>query len=202
LSRRSVLVWITILLLLAAAVRFYDLARLPAGFNDEEIDSLRISETVRGGQFGVFYNVQKGPTTGREGLFPALEAMTVGVIGEGLWSYRIVPALAGLLGVALTYAAARRLVSKFGAFIAALSLAVGLWPVLLSRLALPQTLLVPIAAAALWLLARAAYIRRDRVDPLLPRTRTYTALGVVLALAAYAHWSGLLIWPFALAFGI
>ncbi|MHB8626446.1 MAG: ArnT family glycosyltransferase [Aggregatilineales bacterium] len=201
-SRRSELLWITALLLLAVAVRFYELGRLPAGFSDEEIDSLRISETVRSGQFGVFYNVQKGPNAGREGLFPALETLATGLIGEGLWSYRIVPSLAGLLGVALTYAAARRLVNKFGAFIAALSMAIGLWPVLLSRLALPQTLMVPIGAAALWLLARAAYIRRDGVDPLQPRTRTYTALGVMLALAAYTHWSGLLIWPLALVFAL
>lgn len=201
-SRRPDLLWITVALLLAAIVRFTDLARLPAGFSDEEIDSLRITETVRGGQFGVFYNIQKGFDAGREGLFPAIEALTTRLIGDGLWGYRVAPALIGLLGVAFTYAAARRLIGQPGALIAALGMAIGLWPVLLSRLALPQTLMPMISAAALWLLARVACIRPDGVDVAVPRTRTYTALGITLAFAAYAHWSGLLIAPLALVFAV
>lgn len=124
-TRRIDLVLITLLLLLAAFVRINALSRLPIGFNDEEITYLRVAETARAGQVSVFYDIGNAGAldnahyTGREVLFPALEALSTALSGDGLLCYRIVPMLAGLLSVALAYALGRRLFGTLEGLVAA-----------------------------------------------------------------------------------
>ncbi len=202
LPRRIEFAAIVFILLSAAAVRFYQLDRLPGGFSGEEIDTLRIVQSIHAGQIGVFYNLQAAPYAGHEALLSILESLVPGLVGEGLLAYRLIPSLAGLLGVALTYAAARRLIGFPGALIASLAMGFGLWPVLLSRLAIAQTLIVPCAAAALWLLAKALSISSAGITLSVPRTRVYTVLGAILAIAVYAHWTGLMLWLMALVLTI
>ncbi len=102
-SRRTEL-FALLLLFLAAVIRIHALPRLPAGFDDEEIANLRITEMVRTAQISVFYNIYPpgastssdvaAPSyTGREALFPMLETLASGLFGEGFFSYRIVSLL-------------------------------------------------------------------------------------------------------------
>lgn len=208
-TRRIDLVLITLLLLLAAFVRINALSRLPIGFNDEEITYLRVAETARAGQVSVFYDIGNAGAldnahyTGREVLFPALEALSTALSGDGLLCYRIVPMLAGLLSVALAYALGRRLFGTLEGLVAAGSLAIGLWPLLLSRAILPESLLLPIALAALLALTHAFYIvqhERIQVQSRSPRTAAFTALGFLVALAVYVHWIGLMLFPLVVVF--
>lgn len=198
-SRRSELILITLLLLLAAVIRIYSLARLPAGFSDEEIANLRIAETARGGRIGVFYNMETPGYRGHEAVFPLMESLTTGLIGDGLLCYRLISLWGGLLSVALVYALGRRLIGSAEGLIAGVVFAVGLLPMLLSRSVLAQSILLPVALTALLMLAQALYLRRD-VHPLPPKTAAFTALGAFTTLAVYTHWTGLILVPIFTAF--
>ena len=66
-NRRIELFLVTGLLLLAAALRIWDLARLPPGFSDDELASIRITETVRQGEVAVYYQI--AGTHGRAAIF-------------------------------------------------------------------------------------------------------------------------------------
>ncbi len=87
----------------------------------------------------------------------------------------------------------------FEAVIAGLSLTLGLWPVLLARSVLPQAILLPFVAAAMLALAHAFHITR-RIDFQAPRTATFTTLGLLTALCAYTHWTGLMMLPLCVLF--
>ncbi len=192
--RRLAFIAIILLLWLSAAVRFHDLSRLPAGFNGEELDTLRVSETIRTGRLGVFYDVQKSVQAGREGLFPGLETLTTDLLGNGFLSYRILPSLAGLLAVALTFGTVRRLIGVIAGLVAAFAMAFGMLPLLLSRLIIAQSMLVPIGALLIWLIAQAVHVKRTGINPARSHTIPFTLIGLCLALAAYTHWIGLLLW--------
>ena len=192
---RIALILIIMLLWASAAVRFHDLAKLPTGFNGEELDNLRVSETIRAGRLGVFYDVQQSAYSGREGLFPGLESIATDLLGDGFFCFRVLPALAGLLAVALVYSAGRRLIGTIGGLVAALVMAFGVLPVLLSRLVIAQTLIVPLVALLLWLIPYAVHIDRQGIGAGRLRTIPFTVIGLCLAIAAYSHWIGLLLWP-------
>ncbi len=200
-SRRLELTLITLLLLLAAFLRINGLARLPAGFSDEEIVNLRIAETARTGRIGVFYNVDAPDYPGRESVFPIMESISTAIFGDGLLCYRLIALWAGLLSVAQVYALGRRLIGQAEGVIAALIFAIGLLPVLLARSVVAQSVLLPITLSALLWLARALYLRRD-VFPFAPKTVSFTALGIFAALAVYTHWTGLILIPMITVFFI
>ncbi len=197
-SRRLGLVLIILVLLVAALLRIGGLTRVPPGFNDEEIVNIHIAETVRTGIIASFYNVGD-PGGGREGLYPILQALFMGFLGDGLLSYRALAVCCGLLSVALMYALARRLFGRMAGLIAALTLATSLWPILLARSAIRETLLLPLFLAILLILARALHLRRT-VEPDPPTTLTYAILGVLIAAAGYTHWTGLLAGPLVVLF--
>jgi 4-amino-4-deoxy-L-arabinose transferase-like glycosyltransferase len=178
-----------LILLVAAGLRIADLTRLPPGFSDGEIRNIQIAESVRQGAIASLYNVGD-PAGGYEGLYPIVQAITTSLIGEGLLCYQIVSLWCGLVSVALMYALARRLFGSYVGLIAAISLTVGLWPVLLSRSAIRETLLLPLGLAMLFTLARALHLGRT-VAPNAPATMSYTALGVLLSMMVYTHWTGL-----------
>ncbi len=192
------LVLILLILLVAAALRIADLTRLPPGFNQDEIRNIKIVETARMGVIASFYNVgdQRG---GYEGLYAILQALITGLIGDGLLCYRILSTWSGLVSVALMYALARRLFGRFAGLSAALALAVGVWPILLARSAIRETLLLPLTLGMLLALARALHVDR-RVEPDPPVTASYLAVGVLLTLMVYTHWTGLIGLPLLLLF--
>ncbi len=188
-SRRLQLSGVVLILLVAAGLRIADLTRLPPGFSDGEIRNIQSAESVRQGAIASLYNVGD-PSGGYEGLYPIVQALTTSLIGEGLLCYRIVSLWCGLVSVALMYALARRLFGSYVGLIAAITLTVGLWPVLLSRSAIRETLLLPLGLAMLYTLARALHLGRA-VQPNAPATLSYTVLGVLLSMMVYTHWTGL-----------
>jgi 4-amino-4-deoxy-L-arabinose transferase-like glycosyltransferase len=183
------LLYIVLILLVAAGLRIADLTRLPPGFSDAEIRNIQGAESVRQGAIASLYNVGD-PAGGYEGLYPIVQALVTSLIGEGLLCYRIVSLWCGLVSVALMYALARRLFGSYAGLVAAITLTVGLWPVLLSRSAIRETLLLPLGLAMLYTLARALHLSRT-VQPNAPSTLSYTALGVLLSVMVYTHWTGL-----------
>ncbi len=174
------------MLLLAAALRLWDLGTLPPGFSDIELDALSITGRVRQGQVVVFNYARDQP---QETLFHTLQAVTASLTGDGLITLRLPAVWSGLVTLALLYALARRLHGGRAALLALGLLAVGFWPVLLSRLSVREALVPLFTAATLLALTHAFHIRR-RVSPDPPVTAAYTALGVVAAASLYAHWFG------------
>jgi 4-amino-4-deoxy-L-arabinose transferase-like glycosyltransferase len=191
LSRRLEILLITLVFLLAAALRLTDLTRLPPGFSNEEITNISISEMVRTGAIASFYNVGD-PGSGREGLYPLAQALVANLLGDGRLPYRILSVWCGLISLALLYSLTRRLFGQFAGLIAALMLTVTFWPVLLSRAVIRETLLLPLLLVTLLIMTRALHLTR-RIEPNPPSTLMYTALGVLIASLAYTHWSGLVL---------
>ncbi len=189
-QRRFQLILILLILLTAAALRIFDLTRVPPGFSQTEIRTMKAVETARLGMVASFYNVGDG-VSGYEGLYPVFQAITTSLIGDGLLCYRVLSMWCGLLSVALMYAVARRLFGRFAGLSAALALAVTLWPVILSRSAIRETLLLPLTLAMLLALSRALHLDR-RIEPAIPATAAYTVLGVLVVGMAYTHWTGLM----------
>lgn len=192
---------IVLVIFLAAFVRVSDLGRLPAGFMDEEIANLRIAETARTGVIGVFYNPDSASEVGRESFFALMQAVMGSLFGDSLFGFRVLPFMAGLVSVALMYALGRRLYGFPAGLLCAILFAGGLYPVLLSRLVIPQSLLMVVYVAAWLAMARGIHLG-EGVRPLPPHTNTFAALGIFAALGFYTHFIGLFLIPIMAAFFI
>ncbi|HVO42732.1 MAG TPA: glycosyltransferase family 39 protein, partial [Aggregatilineales bacterium] len=194
--RRSRLLLVVIVLIVAAVLFVNDLTRLPPGFNSDEIASINVAETVRTGKIATFYNVDN---RGYEGLYPVLEAATTSLIGDGLLCYRLLSAGCGLIGVALAFALIRRLFGSFAGIAGALTLALSLWPVILARSAIREAVLLPLVFGLLLVIARAVHLRWT-LEPHPPATVPYAWIGVLIVLCIYTHWTGLVTPLLAFAF--
>lgn len=190
---------IVALLLLATGLRTLELTRLPPGLNADEIADLTITRAMQQGEIASLYRVRGASAdTGREPLYPLLQAPLRLMLGDGLLNLRLLSVWCGVISLALVFALGRRLFGNFAGLVAAAVLALGVWPVLLSRSAMREALLLPLICAALWAFARAIHLRHT-VEPDPPNTRSYTTLGVLTAGLAYTHWTGLLMFPFIIA---
>lgn len=196
--RRITLLLITALLVLSAVLRISNLTRVPDGFTVEEVRDMLIARTIMQGNVASFYNIGDA-TGGHEGLYPLLLALVTGVLGDGLLNQRILSAWLGIIAVALSYAFTRRLFGSFAGIIGAACACIMLYPILISRNAVRETLLLPLAFFFYWVLASSFHVRQDiRPDP--PNTANITLLGVVMAALAYTHWTGLVAFPLMLAY--
>ncbi len=180
------LVLAALLLLLAAGLRLWRLGTIPPGFNSTEMASLLMTEHASAGAIRVF-DREQGQI--EEMMFHVLQAVLTGPTGKGLITLRLPSVWSGLLTLALLYALARRLYGTRAALLTAGLLAVGFWPVLLSRLSLREALVPLWTVATLLALVNAFHIRQ-RVAPDTPTITGYTALGIVVASSLYVHWFG------------
>lgn len=189
LSRRLSFLFAVTLLLIAAALRLWDLTTLPPGFSNEEIINIRITEAVRGGQINVFYDLGG---EGREGLYYISLATITTLIGHGSIGYRLVSVGAGLITLALVYAVGLRLFGRLAALSSLALMAFGMFPTLLSRQITPETFLPLLTCGIILMLISAlpAY-RRRRVRG--ANTTIFASLGIFLGLGLYVHPAGLLV---------
>lgn len=136
-------VWaITCLLLAAAALRLVGLNNVsPPGITHDEVANWLIDRTILAGEHAIYFSRAYGHEAG----FHYVQAGFVALIGDNVLALRLPAAFAGLLGVAVTFALARKLFGKNVAFIAAGLLAVLFWPVFYGRLAL-RAILLPLVA--------------------------------------------------------
>ncbi len=124
-------VW-SLVLLVAAAVRFWNLPALPPGIEHDEVAEVLIAEKILSGQHAVFF----ADAYGQEPLFLYLVAVVLPLLGRNVLALRFVSAAVGLLTVAAGARAARRLFGERVALVTAMGLAVMLWPVFWSRVGL------------------------------------------------------------------
>lgn len=116
-------------LLLAAVFRFYDIQNYPPGLFPDEAANGEDVLLILDGDVRPFY--PRG--NGREGLFFLLQAVSVWLLGAGVWQLHIVSAVVGLLTVLAIYFATRVWFGRLAGLMAALLLATNHWHVTLSR---------------------------------------------------------------------
>lgn len=183
------------LLLLAALLRIHALTTLPVGFSNAEFDTLNLTrDAVMAGDIRVFYP-QNG---GQEGLYHIMLAVAILLFGEGTVAVRVLSLFAGMVTLALVYALGTRLYNRVAALASTALLAVAMWPILLARLALPETVMPLLTTAILLALARALPIyERYRFE--VSSTQEFAVLGSLLAIAIYVHPGGLMLVLLAMA---
>jgi 4-amino-4-deoxy-L-arabinose transferase-like glycosyltransferase len=126
-SRRAEWAAVTLVLLLAAALRFGGLGQVPPGLAHDEVANGLIARDILAGRHAIYFTAAYG----HEPLYQYVQAASVALFG-GHWLGLRWPSVAfGLLGIAGTYALARRL---FGVRVALLTiawLAGSFWPLFL-----------------------------------------------------------------------
>ena len=176
LTRIHALAFMTLALLLAAALRLPDLLAAPPGLHyDEAANAILAAEIGLQGQRPLFISSY----TGKEVLFFYLAGGLMRLIGPSLFALRLTAAFVGLLTVAATYWLGREMLAdRRVALLAAALLATSFWHLLFSRLgfrAITEPLLQALTVAALF-----RGLRRDAWPWLL-------ASGALLGLTAYTY---------------
>jgi hypothetical protein len=155
LMKRYTIFGMTIVLLIAAALRLGALPDLPVGLHYDEAANVILTRQIVAGDYRpVFIRAY----TGKEVLFFYAAAPWVWMTGGAPWGLRLGAAMLGVLTVAATFAATRALFgpakgSRTVALLAAGWVAVAFSHVLLSRYgfrAIAQPLLQALTVAALW----------------------------------------------------
>ena len=111
----------TALLLAGAALRLFGLNNLsPPGITHDEVANWLIDRSILAGEHAIYFTRAYGHEAG----FHYLQTGFVALLGDNVLALRLPAAFCGLLGVAVTFALARKLFGKDVAFIAAGLLAV------------------------------------------------------------------------------
>lgn len=125
---------VLLLVALAGAARFYNLAALPFGMHgDEAVAGLEAQRILREGSIGPYSPLALGQPSGP--LY--LTAVAVHFLGPTRLAVRVAPALAGTLCVAALYILLRLNLGRDTALVGAACLAVMNWPIHLSRVGFP-----------------------------------------------------------------
>jgi len=149
LDRRRYSGLLTIILLIAAVMRFWALPQFPSGIAHDEVAEVLIAEGILQGHHAVFFPAAYG----QEPLFLYLVAIALALFGRHGLALRFVTAAVGLLTVAAAARLARRLFGPHAALATAAGLGVMLWPVFWSRVGLrgmTLPLVLCLGADALW----------------------------------------------------
>lgn len=148
---RSTLEWvlITLILLVAALLRFYDLGNIPKGLEHDEVATWHMVSQVLDGQRPLYF--EEG--YGHEPLFNYLTAIPVSIWGSNWLGERFWAPWFGMLAVAATYALMRRMFCPLVGLSAAGLQATVLWALFFNRLGLRLNLLpflLCVAAYCFW----------------------------------------------------
>ena len=124
---------VLIILLIGAALRLYGLNNLsPPGLAHDEVAHWLINQDILEGNHAVYFP----EAFGHEAGFHYFQTLFMVLLGDNVVALRLPSAFAGLLLVAVNFVFTRRLFGLKSALLSAGLLAVLLWPVFYSRLAL------------------------------------------------------------------
>jgi 4-amino-4-deoxy-L-arabinose transferase-like glycosyltransferase len=123
---------ITLILLVAALLRFYDLGNVPKGLEHDEVATWHMVNGVLQGERPIYF--EEG--YGHEPLFNYLTALPVSILGNNWLGERFWAPWFGLLAVAATYALMRRMFGPLVGLGAAGLQATVLWALFFNRLGL------------------------------------------------------------------
>jgi hypothetical protein len=189
-DRRLALLTLALILAMGLFLRIYRLDEVPPGVHDDEIINGEIALTAKQEGFQLFYPAGWG----REGLYHVLLAASFSLPLPVYWQLRLPSVLCGLAAIVFTWLWVRRAFGPWAAATAAGAGAVLFWPVLLGRAALRATLLVPITAAAAWMLIRTMGGEKRRL--------AHWGLALLLGLSLYTYRAARVLPLVYLAFGL
>ncbi len=142
---------ITLILLLAAALRFWALGEVPPGLCHDEVANWLIARDILTGHHAIYFTAAYG----HEPLYQYVQAATVALFGNHWLGLRYPSVALGLLGIAATYAFTRRLFDVPVALLTIAWLAVSFWPLFYARVALRAIMLPLTAVLSAYFLLRA-----------------------------------------------
>jgi 4-amino-4-deoxy-L-arabinose transferase-like glycosyltransferase len=170
-----------VLLGVAFFLRACRLDTVPFGWHpDEAVKGLLALDILAGRDLSIFF-----PSwTGREALYPYLEAAAFALFGPGMFAARLLSAFVGMLTVAGTYALGRQMFNRRVALLAAALAAVSLWHVIASRNGYRAVIQPLIQWPALWF-----FFRGLRTEPGRgwSSRRYFVLAGVFLGLTQYTY---------------
>ena len=141
-SRRWEWVVITLILLLAAVLRFWALCEAPPGLCHDEVANWLIARDILAGHHAIYFTAAYG----HEPLYQYVQAATVALFGDNWLGLRYPSVAFGLLGIAAIYVLARRLFDVPVALLTAAWLAFSFWPLFHARVGL-RAIALPFTAA-------------------------------------------------------
>lgn len=146
LSANQAMLFMVLILLVAAALRMVALGQVPPGlYHDEAYNGLD-ALGVLGGDLSLYFATNNG----REPMFIYLIAFWVGLLGRSPFAVRLAAFVPGLLTIAATFALARTLFTRRVGLLSAAVLAIMLWHVHLSRVGFRAVLLPLLIALTAW----------------------------------------------------
>lgn len=165
-----------LILLVAAALRFWALGEVPPGLAHDEVANWLIARDILAGHHAIYFTAAYG----HEPLYQYLQAATVALFGNHWLGLRYPSAAVGLLAIAVTAVLTRRLFGRTVALITAAYLATGFWPLFYARVALRAITLPLTAGLAAYALFRGLDGSRNRFGP-------YGVFGALLGLSLYTY---------------
>ena len=143
---RKFLILIGLILLLALAFRLYRLTDIPPGLTHDEANHGREALEILDGVLRYYFPLNYGS----EPIYSYTVAGSMALLGENLFTLRLVNVLFGLAAIVATAVWARQAFDKATALVGAGLLAVSFWPLASSREALRAGMLPFFMVLAVW----------------------------------------------------
>jgi 4-amino-4-deoxy-L-arabinose transferase-like glycosyltransferase len=190
-GKRGVWVALTLILLLAAALRFWALGEVPPGLCHDEVANWLIARDVLTGHHAIYFTAAYG----HEPLYQYVQAATVALLGDHWLGLRWPSVALGLLGIAATYTLVRRLFGVPVALLTCAWLAASFWPLFYARVALRAITLPFTAALCAYFLFRAT--NHPTRQPTNSKVTHWLLAGLFLGLSLYTYMAARIL-PFIL----
>jgi 4-amino-4-deoxy-L-arabinose transferase-like glycosyltransferase len=181
-----------LILLIAAGLRLFGINNLsPPGLEHDEVAHWLINQDILAGNHSLYF----ADAYGHEAGYHYLQAGFALLLGDNALALRLPSAFAGLLLVAVNYALTRRLFDRRTALLSAALLAVLLWPVFYSRLALRAISLPLLTGLAAYFWWRAWQIDERRTSAggegsPRPSLHLYALAGLLAGLSLHTYMAG------------
>ena len=185
--------WSAVLLLilfLAFALRLWNLTGVPPGLTHDEANHGREAIGILDGVFRLFFPLNYGS----EPIYSYTVALSMALLGRGLFALRLVNVFFGLLTVAITYAWAAPRFGRAVGLLGAALLAVSFWPLAAGREALRAGMLPFFLALAVWFFWRLLETAADRRRPTADRRPSAVLFGLFTAATLYTYLAARVSW--------
>lgn len=137
---------VILILLLAFALRLYQLTSIPPGLTHDEANHGREAIGILDGDLRFYFPLNYGS----EPLYSYTVAGSMAVFGENLFALRLVNVLFGVAAIGLTYVWACQAFDKRVGLLTAVLMSISFWPLASSREALRAGMLPFFTVAAVW----------------------------------------------------
>jgi hypothetical protein len=191
--------WLLLILLLAAVLRFHDLAGIPPGLTHDEADhGLTAWQIANDGLREIYFTIGYG----REPLYDYAMAAVMSFLGPSILAGRLVSAFASLILIAAMMAWVSQAFNRSTALMTGAGLAFGFWPVMSGRQAL-RSILLPtlfvLAVLVFWLAFRNVIsatgpTKKTRFWRGFHRLLPFIAAGIFLGLTFYTYIPARALW--------